>query len=461
VDRVEDVAKVTAHAKVAIIGGGWAGCAAAVTLAAANIPVVLYEAAAVLGGRARRVERDGLPLDNGQHLLLGAYERTLELLTRVRGERAARAQFARRPLSIVPFSPTQSDALTMLSRRAPGRLGLLVGLLSARGLSWRERIANIGWFRNLERAGFVRPPHETVAKMMSPLPPRVARLLWEPLCLTALNTPVAEASAQVFANVLRASFAGAGDASDFLLPATDLSALFPEAAAQFLAEHGGSVRLGAHALVVKTRRDEAIFAVDGNAEMAAAAIVAVGPHQLRQAFATEALAQHPSLSAAIGALEMLAYEPIVTIWLGYAAAVAMPGPIARLDDAPGQWVLDRPDILAHASATDRPPLAQLLAVVISASGPHMASPHAELARAADAQLRRLRPALPPCAWSQVIAEKRATYACTPQRPRPAGPRFAPGIYLAGDYVDTEYPATLEAAVRSGVAAAEALLADRR
>ena len=447
--------------RVAIIGGGWAGCAAAVTLAAANVPVVLYETATVLGGRARRVERDGLPLDNGQHLLVGAYDRTLELMMRVHGERVARAQFARRPLSIVPFSETQSGELTMLSRRAPGRLGLLVGLLSARGLSWRERIANLGWFRNLERGGFVRPPHETVAKMMSPLPPRVARLLWEPLCLAALNTPVADASAQVFANVLRASFAGAGDASDFLLPTTDLSTLFPEAAAQFIATRGGRVRIGAHAQVVTAGRDDIILAVDGNAESAAAVIVAVGPHQLRQAFATEALAQHPSLSAAIGALEMLAYEPIVTIWLGYAAAVAMPGPIARLDDAPGQWVLDRPDILARAAATDRPPLAQLLAVVISASGPHMAWPHAELARAVDAQLRRLRPALPPCAWSQVIAEKRATYACTPQRPRPSGPRFAPGIYLAGDYVDTEYPATLEAAVRSGIATAEAVVADRR
>jgi hypothetical protein len=77
------------------------------------------------------------------------------------------------------------------------------------------------------------------------------------------------------------------------------------------------------------------LAVGGNAEVAQAAIVAVGPHQLRQAFAVEALAQHPPLSAAIGALEMLAYEPIVTVWLGYSAAVAMPGPIARLDDAPG------------------------------------------------------------------------------------------------------------------------------
>lgn len=457
---MEDIARPL-KLPVAIIGGGWAGCAAAVTLAAANIPVVLYETAPVLGGRARRVERDGLRLDNGQHMLLGAYARTLELMTRVHGERATRAQFVRRPLSIVPFGAMQADGLTMLARHAPGRLGLLVGLLSARGLSWRERLANIGWFRSLERTGFTRPAHETVAKMLSPLPPRVARLLWEPLCVAALNTPVATASAQVFANVLRGAFAGAGNASDYLIPATDLSALFPEAAAQFVGARGGSVRIGAHAQLVSADRNEVTLAVGGNAEPAQSAIVAVGPHQLRQAFAAEALAQHPPLSAAIGALETLAYEPIVTVWLGYAAAVAMPGPIARLDDAPGQWVLDRADVLIAATANDHPPLAQLLAVEISASGPHMASPHAELARTVDAQLRRLQPGLPPCAWSQVIAEKRATYACTPQRPRPAGPRFAPGIYLAGDYVDTEYPATLEAAVRSGIAAAEALVADRR
>ena len=90
----------------------------------------------------------------------------------------------------------------------------------------------------------------------------------------------------------------------------------------------------------------------------------------------------------------------------------------------------------------------------------MASPHDELARAVDAQLRRLQPALRPCVWSQVIAEKRATYACTPRRARPAGARLAPGLYLAGDYVDAEFPATLEAAVRSGNAAAEAVRADR-
>ena len=133
----------------------------------------------------------------------------------------------------------------------------------------------------------------------------------------------------------------------------------------------------------------------------------------------------------------------------------MPGPIARLDDAPGQWVLDRPDIL---SAAPRGPsaIAQMLAVVISASGPHMALPHAELVRAVDAQLRRLQPALPPCAWSLVDRREARDLRVHARRAAAGwGRALPPGIYLAGDYVDDEYPATLEAAVRSGIAAAEA------
>ncbi|MFO1324787.1 MAG: hydroxysqualene dehydroxylase HpnE [Burkholderiales bacterium] len=446
---------------VAILGGGWAGCAAAATLAANGVPVVIHEAAPILGGRARRVERDGLSLDNGQHLLLGAYEATFALFDRVHGERAARSLLIRRPLAIVPFSAAQTGALTLHARRAPGRLGLLIGLVAAAGLSLSERWANLKWFRAIERAGFRRPADETVARMLSPLPPRVARLLWEPLCLAALNTPVATASAQVFANVLRAAFGGDGDAADFVLPATDLTALLPDGVARYVAERGGRVRTDTRAQVVSADREGAWVAVQGRGEPAAAAIVAVGPHRLAQAFAPEMLAAHPALASALGAFAALDYEPLVTVWSGYAALVAMPGPIARLDDAPGQWVIDRPDILARAAPSSRPAIAQLLSVVISAGGPHMKMAHDDLARAVDAQLRRLRPALPACAWSQVVAEKRATYACTPRRVRAAGPRFAPGVYLAGDYVDAEFPATLEAAVRSGVAAAEAFLADRR
>jgi squalene-associated FAD-dependent desaturase len=434
------------RAQVAVIGGGYAGCAAAATLASRGVACLLFESAPAPGGRARRVERDGLRLDNGQHLLLGAYESTFTMLDTVGAKRA----WARRPLAIVPFSPALPDALTLQARRAPGRLGLLVGLLGMRGLTWRERFANLAWFRALERTKFVRPRGETVAQMLAPLPPRVARLVWEPLNLAALNTPAASASAQVFANVLRASFTRRGEDSDFVLPTTDLSDFFPEQAVRYVRESGGTALVETRARVASA---STVIAGDRIYEVAAT-IVAVGPHQLGQAFAREYLASRPDVAARIDAVGAMRYEPIVTVWLGYPARIDLPGPVSRLDDTPGQWVIDRPDVAAgHAS------VAQLLAVVVSASGPHIAMSHEDLARAADAQLRRLAPRLPACTWSFVVAEKRATYACTPDRPRAGGPRLAPGVYLAGDYVNEEFPATLEAAVRSGIAAAEALLAD--
>jgi hypothetical protein len=386
--------------------------------------------------------------------MLGAYRRTLELVARVHGDR--RAPMIRRPLAIAPFAASQRDALTLVARRAPGRLGLLVGLLAARGLTWHERIANVAWFQAIRSGRFERPAGETVEQLLAPLPPRVAKLLWEPLNLAALNTPAPAASAQVFANVLREAFAGRGDDCDFILPATDLSSFFPEPAARYLTARGSSVHLESRAQV----ESSAAVSCAGQAVATRAVVVAVGPHQLEHAFTTQAIAAHPELRTALVQLAPLAYEAICTVWLGYAARAALPGPVARLDDAPGQWVLDRPDVVLHARAAGAPPLAQLLAVVISANGPHLARAHDDLARDVDAQLRRLAPALPACAWSFVITEKRATHACTPERPRPAGPRLAPGIYLAGDYVDDAFPATLEAAVRSGVAAAQALLADR-
>ena len=135
----------------------------------------------------------------------------------------------------------------------------------------------------------------------------------------------------------------------------------------------------------------------------------------------------------------------------------MRGSIARLDDAPGQWIIDRPDIVANAAPDgSRPPLAQLVAVVISASGPHETLLPAELAVACDRQLRRLQPRWPALSWAQAIIEKRATYACTPDRPVPPGALLHPRVAVAGDWMDTEFPATIEAAVRTGVNAAIAL-----
>ena len=183
-----------------------------------------------------------------------------------------------------------------------------------------------------------------------------------------------------------------------------------------------------------------------------AAIVAVGPHQL-----DDAVHHDECFEDAITAAARLDYEPIATIWLGYPTRTPLPATMARLDDGPGQWIVDRSEVLTGAAQdASRPALAQLVSVVISASGPHEAQDPAALARACDAQLRRLLPGWPVLAWSQSIVEQRATYACTPGRARPATPFPHPRVMLAGDWLDPEFPATLEAAVRTGVAAAVAL-----
>jgi uncharacterized protein with NAD-binding domain and iron-sulfur cluster len=103
----------------------------------------------------------------------------------------------------------------------------------------------------------------------------------------------------------------------------------------------------------------------------------------------------------------------------------------------------------------------LLAVVISAHGSHERLAQDELARAVEAQLRRLAPDFPAVSWSRVITERRATYACAPALARPATATLAPGLHLAGDYTDPELPATLEAAVMSGCAAARDLASQCR
>jgi len=133
----------------------------------------------------------------------------------------------------------------------------------------------------------------------------------------------------------------------------------------------------------------------------------------------------------------------------------------RLDDTPGQWLFDRPDVLARAVPdAARPALAQLVSVVVSASGPHDGLGAHELALACDAQLRRLATGWPPLAFAQAIVERRATYACTPRRPRAARILPHPRVALAGDWLDAHFPATLEAAVRTGFAAATAVDRER-
>ena len=121
----------------------------------------------------------------------------------------------------------------------PAPLHLAGALAGASGLSWRERLALIRDYRTLAARGFRCAADATVANLFAATPPRAFAALWEPLTLAALNTPPERASAQLFANVLAAAFAGSRRDSDFLVPAVDLSALLPDPAVADVVARGG------------------------------------------------------------------------------------------------------------------------------------------------------------------------------------------------------------------------------
>ena len=427
--------------RVAVIGGGYAGFAAAVTLATAGCAVTVFESARTLGGRARRVEAYRITVDNGQHILLGAYAQTLALIHTVHGAGAEPELLDRRRLRL------EEPGVFRLSTPAlPAPLHLAVALLLARGWSWADRQATIAFMRGLRREHFRCDSALSVGSLLSGQPAAVIRALWEPLCLAALNTPITVASAALFLNVLAAAFGARARDSDLLLPRVDLSSLFPDPAAAYVADRGGEIRKSTMVNGLAARADGVTLRIGYGEERFDAAVLAVGPHQLTHLLFDGG--GDPRASQALNQVAAFAYEPIVTAYLKYSTPLELAHPMQKLDGAPGQWVFDRGQLEGPKG---------LAAVVISTDLPSTRIGHNALARSIDAQLHRLQPSLPAPTWTQVIAERRATYACIAGLARPAPGKIAPRLWLAGDYTDAEFPATLEAATRSGVAAAQALL----
>jgi squalene-associated FAD-dependent desaturase len=395
--------------RVAVVGAGYAGMAAAVTLAEQGRNVTVFESGPVPGGRARRVVSQGTELDNGQHILIGAYTELFRLM-RVVG--VPDDAIVRLPLDLRYFDGFRFSA------PFKGRLGLFAAILTAT-LPFAEKIRSVLFLRTLQARRFVLEEDTTVERMLErhAQQGRIGHYLWRPLCVSALNTPADQASAQAFLVVLRDALFGGAGASDLVLPQVDLSRLFPEPAAEYLRRKGCEVRCGS------TVRD-----LDALRNEFGRVIVAVGPHQLK--------------ALVPGGAPEYSYQPIYTCYLQYPEDVRLPFPMVGLADGLVQWVFDRGALTREHGR---------LACVISAQGDHQQLESAALADACHRELAKAIPGLTAPLWSRVIAEKRATIACTPGVKSLAF--RIPGAELAGDYTDPDYPPTLEAAVRSGVRAA--------
>ncbi len=407
--------------RVAVIGGGWAGIAAAVELTASDQHVTLIEAGRVLGGRARSVKLNGQTLDNGQHILLGAYRDTLALMQRVGVDPAQVLE--RRPLQVL-----DNEGFRLALPRLPAPLNVAWGLLTAFTVNLPEKLKTALWMQGVKWRKFQVGRECTVAEWLDAAGQTGAlrRHLWEPLCLAALNTPAERASAQLFANVLRDSLGSPRRAdTDLLLPRVPFGQLLPEPAGQWLTQHGASLRFGQR---VRSITPSAYgLAIDG--EIFDAAILAVAPQHLAKLWPEAATPKH--------------FEPIATLYLQFPPQTTLPFPLVNLLGNHGQWVVDRKN--------------GLLACVLSGHGDWEKLSEDELAAALCNELAAAYGTPRTALWHKLICEQRATFSCRPGTAR-SGPHTShPRLLLAGDHTWADYPATLEGAIRSGLRAAQGLL----
>lgn len=437
--------KNNSQTHVAIIGGGLAGLAAATELAEKGLQVTIFEAALQLGGRARSVNVEFnsqiVKVDNGQHIMLGAYRETLKLLEKIGvPENTA---FMRLPLMLDMISPKGISIFKFVAPKLlPFPINQLIGFLFCHGLSFIERLQVIKLMFILRRNDY---------KIARDMPLRyyldeqkqsskVVELLWEPLCLAALNTPIHVASTKVFLNVLNDTFNQNKKNSEFLLAKLDLSRIFAEPIARYLSQKDVRVLLNQRVRSVKqAEHGYSIVTKTGQHEFSHV-IMATSPARLKKL-----IVELPDLETVGEQTDHYEFQPIYTVYLQYSSTTTLAKPMAALTDSYSQWVFDRGILCGQKG---------LMAVVISAVGKHQKLTQEALAFRVAQELHHAFPNLAKPLWHKVIAEKRATFSCRYNLPRPANLTPYPNLFIAGDYTYADYPATIEGAVRSGIECAK-------
>lgn len=431
---------------VAVIGAGWAGLSSAHHLEQAGFSVSVFESSSQTGGRARsapfKLHGQSLRLDNGQHMLIGAYRETLALIALCHPDTSAE-MITRHPLAF-------ESADLHIVRKGANKLGLLRGIMMGRGMTNKARVALLRFGWTMARNKWQVSGGQTVTELLTQTrqPDTLINALWRPLCVSALNTEPELACAQTFANVLHDSMLTSDDGSDFLVPQVPLGDLLPDPLRESLVQRG--VQWHSPALVQRLDRDK----------QASSKIWSVQTSKGTEQFDAVVLATPSAISApllsdtqlrASATLAMLKPESIRTVYVAWREPVQVPA-LRMLDESPdqqnfGQWIFSRGK---HGDQT-------VAAVIVSAAN-GLPVDNAQLAKHICDQVAK-QLSLPRPTDSRTVNERNATFLCTPGRPiisagKVGNYELPESIALAGDYCFHRYPATLEAAVISGRLASE-------
>ena len=433
--------------QVCIIGGGWAGLAAAVELCSNNIPVTVYESAKQLGGRARSVNINNTTLDNGQHLMIGAYQQMLTLLKKIDVNESDVFYRTSQQLDIVDLKTSRS-VFSLKLAKLPAPWHLLMGMLRCPSLTLSEKISTLFRFNKLLNTNIKTDISVDQWLKQSGLTEKYIQYLLKPLCLAALTTHTNKASARAFQAILQQTFNGPADNTDLLIPKTDLGHLFPAAAKQYIEQHGGKVLTEHRINQIDFHNDRATSITVNNQSIEVEHIMLATPANITH----DLLLPSVYFKNCCEQISRLEYEPVTTVYLQYPQTVQLPKPMMGIINSSSEWLFDR----RHCNQSG------LIAVVISANGPHMALNNQTLAERISNELSILFPHWPDVLSSDVIREKRACFRCVTNvdNNRPSTTTAVQNLTLCGDYVYIEennapgLPSTLEGSLQSGVKCAQ-------
>jgi squalene-associated FAD-dependent desaturase len=448
---------MTSSPDVVVVGAGFAGLSAAASLAARGARVMVLDARPQLGGRATAfTDRvTGELVDNGQHVMFGCYRQTLAFLRLIGAEGNVRMQ----PSMEIPCIDAIGRRSVLKCPAIPSPLHLLAAVLDWDAMPWRDRLSALRLGGPLRRArrelvetgAVTAEPPGTVAAWLTAhgQGPKLRAWLWEPLAIAALNQAPDVASAAPFVRVLAEMFGPDPTAAAIVLPTTPLHLMYAEPARAFIADRGGEVRTNALARAIV--QDGRIAGVDIRGERVACPLLvaAVPWFALRGLFGA---APPSALADTLRQCDGMVSMPIVTVNLWYDTTV-MGDVFVGLPGRDMHWVFDKRAALGGSASH--------LSLVSSGATALTAKSNDELTALAA---REISDALPRARAARlvratVIREKQATFSLAPGQPaRPATRTGVPGLLLAGDWIDTGMPGTIESAVISGHAAAAGIAA---
>lgn len=427
---------------VVVVGGGLAGLAAATTLVADGTKVTLLEARARLGGATFSFDRDGLTVDNGQHVLLRCYTEYLDFL----GTIGVRDKIAIQEKFRIPVVRADGRHGELYRTGLPAPLHLGAALTRYRLLSLADR-ARVGLavakLRTLNPAD-PRLDDRSFGSWLGQYGQRKDAIdaLWNLVTVAALNTDADDASLALCAMVFRTALLDRADAADIGVPQIPLSELHGDPAAAHLTRNGADVRLRTPARAIRAVGEQYEVDVDGETLTADAVVVAVPSDAVSAVLPDGALAE-PGAPAKLGS------KPIVNVHARYDRKVTEHSFVAIVG-SPVQWVFDRTGISQVADG-------QYLAISLSGAGEWIDEPVSKLKEVFLPELARLFPEADParCTEFFVTRERRATFHQAPgsARWRQKAQTLLPGCVLAGAWTATGWPDTMEGAVRSGNEAA--------